>query len=382
MRDPRILSRAAQRKISLALFLVPAFYGLMLLITAACFAVAGAMGYFAVRLFLHTHALVLIWILPVPIIAMLWSAFILLQATVMSFRKPSIFVPAIWINLDREVDVARFLTALCADMRVPVPNNVILHVGTTFSMGRYPTTVLNANPRGFILCLSLPLLSVLTVNELRTIVAHELAHFGGGDLKYKRRVVPVYTAINETIRIMCLIDRDRRKGYFAHLFLQIPIFILCLFGRRYRQLDLSLARELESRADAFSAAVCGRESFVSALRKSTGYGIAFDKVLEQLLDEHRKSKQPLSTAYRTFRKRLKEYQPIAQEALTTEMVEYSDIWDQHPSMIKRIEAIPPYPERYSDHAPALSLFKQYAGYESIAHRFMENEYRIYLDQTR
>lgn len=380
--DPRILSRAAQRKIGFGLLLVPLFYGLLLLLTAACFAAAGALTFLTVHFMIRTHTYILAGTLFVPAIATIYASFLLLRATAMSFRKPSIFIPAIWINPERETDLTRFLTAVCTDMGVPFPNAIVLHVSTSFFMSRYPMSVLNANPRGYILGLSLPLLSALTINELRAIVAHEFAHFSGGDMKYSRRVLPVYTAIGETARLLYEINRQNRYGLIAHLFLQIPMTVLHLFGRQFERLNLSLSREQESRADAVSASICGRESFASAMRKVVGYGFAYNEMFPKIMEELHKSNQPDINAYRTFRKRLKEFQPIAQKGLAMQMVDYSDAWDQHPTLIRRIESLPPYPERYSDHAPALSLFKQYAGYEGIAHRFMENEYRIYLAQTR
>jgi Zn-dependent protease with chaperone function len=301
---------------------------------------------------------------------------------VLSIQKPSSFEPAVWVNTQRETDVARFLTALSTDMGVSPPGAVILHVSTSFFATRYPLSVLNANPRGTTLCISLPLLSVLTVNELRAIVAHEFSHFSGGESRYHRLVRPIYCGIIETNRSLSNLDPGNRHSAFVRFFLLVPIFILRMFGTLFLRLDRSLSREFESRADAASAAVCGWKSASSAMQKVVGYGFAFHETFKANMEEVDRSKEPDVNAYRLFRKRLKEYQPLAQKGLAMQMVDYSDAWEQHPSLIKRFEAIPRYPERYNDHGPALALFKQYTGYETMAHQFMFNEYRIHASSNR
>jgi hypothetical protein len=367
------LSPDARRKVQRGLLLVRAFYALMIALIVGCLAVAGVLGYMAVDLAKEHRTLWVAGALGIATVCVLVGAYYLSATVVLVLKRFPENEPAVWVNFQREPELTSFLTALSKDMGVPVAENVVLHADARCFATRYPTNVLNAKLHGSILCIGLPLLSVLTVNELRAAVARELAHLSGEEEKYNARVKPFHKSIAQAGTLILDFRARRRFNVLARVLLRVPLLILRVFDRLLERLDKDLSIPFEKRVDAIAAAVCGKNTVVSAIRKNVGYESAFFVSFTHIMQELEESTEPDVNLYRTFRMRLGDYKPLAQQKLDSVMMESAGEGESQPNLGRRLEEIPPRPERYNDLRPALALFKQYAGYESLAHRHMFNE---------
>ena len=109
--------------------------------------------------------------------------------------------------------------------------------------------------------LGLPLLNLLSVNQLRAVLAHEFGHFHGGDTKLGPVIYRTRTAISRTIAGLA---RNRS-------ILQIPF---ALYGKMYLRITHGISRQQEYAADALAASVAGTGPLAEGLEEIHRYAPA------------------------------------------------------------------------------------------------------------
>jgi heat shock protein HtpX len=102
--------------------------------------------------------------------------------------------------------------------------------------------------------LGLPLLSLLTVSELRAVLAHEFGHFHGGDTKLGPLIYNTRGAISRTVTGLA---RNRSL-------LQIPF---SLYGKMYLRVTHGISRQQEYAADELAAGAAGSRPLADGLEK-------------------------------------------------------------------------------------------------------------------
>jgi len=110
--------------------------------------------------------------------------------------------------------------------------------------------------------LGLPLMQVLTVSQLRAVLAHEFGHFHGGDTKLGPWVYKTRGAIGRTLMGL--------SGHSA--FLQKPFE---WYGLGFLRLTHAVSRNQELTADALAARVAGAQSLIEGLKRIHGAALAF-----------------------------------------------------------------------------------------------------------
>ncbi|MDZ4858494.1 MAG: M48 family metalloprotease [Candidatus Hydrogenedentes bacterium] len=263
-------------------------------------------------------------------------------------------------------------------MKTRIPDAVILHVGTDCFVTQQRLTVLNANPHGRILCLGLGFMACIKVDELRSILAHEFAHFTGSDLLYSKIVLRAYMGL-ETASVSLSQLSDRTNG-LARVITAVPFFAIVLLMRVnllfLRSIDASIHRAREIRADTLATRICGTRVYTDMLKKIHAYGPLFQLSIMRIAGEIQRSRKPDESCLRVWRKNLKSFESSAQEILSDSMVETTNKWADHPALRERIQRLPEVPDQYHNAQPALSLFRELAAYEKLAGEYLANDYRI------
>jgi len=319
------------------------------------------------------------WFPAVGGLAVLAGAGGIFREMAMFFRAPSSFEPAVWINEKREPELTSFIQDLCRTMGTRIPDYILLHGEAKFFVMQGKLTALNANPRGRVLTLGLPLLGCLTINELRAILSHELAHFTGQDTMYSAFVVRMHHSLqNACAHLWGTAEKLNGLIYLlAVVPLKLPIWTMSFYAYLFTLLGRRIDRGREFRADVLACRVCGQQSMSSGLRKAAAYGMVYGHALPKLLAEVAHSRAPGESALRIFRKNLNNVAPMAKEALKLELDRPEQKWDTHPALKTRIERFPAVEERYTDGVNALTLLKDLKRYETMIGQFYANEYRLY-----
>jgi Zn-dependent protease with chaperone function len=122
--------------------------------------------------------------------------------------------------------------------------------------------------------IGLPLVAVLNVAELRAVLAHEFAHYYGGDTRLGPFVYKTRLAMVRTIQNMAAIGRVMRVAVAQLVYRGVMEILKAYWAVFFRATQL-ISRRQEYRADELACHIAGSEALVSGLRKIHGANAAF-----------------------------------------------------------------------------------------------------------
>ena len=182
--------------------------------------------------------------------------------------------------------------------------------------------------------IGLPLFHLVTINELRSILAHEFGHFYGGDTALGPWIYKTRAAIIRTVMSV---------GQTSQL-LQAPFNS---YAKMFLRVTNAISRQQEFTADALSARVVGRQIAVSGLQKIHRYGVAFQSFFQQEYAPVLNAgfQAPMIQGFERFI-----HSPSISEAISKMYEEQltkqeTNPYDTHPSLKERIAALESLPTR-------------------------------------
>ena len=164
------------------------------------------------------------------------------------------------------------LNTIAAALDEPLPREVYL-VGQVNAFVADRGGIMGFGSRR-VMGIGLPLLSSLTVSEIRAVLAHEFAHYYGGDTKMGPWLYKTQSAM---IRAFRNIGSVRRFGRIPALQLVnlVATFILKWYFILFLRVINFVSRRQEYRADELACLVAGAEPLVQGLRKIHGASMAW-----------------------------------------------------------------------------------------------------------
>jgi heat shock protein HtpX len=125
-----------------------------------------------------------------------------------------------------------------------------------------------------VLGLGLPLLATLNVAQFRAILAHEFAHYYGGDTKLGPLVHRTQTAMIRTFQNMGSVGKTMRVALMQALYM-VVFGILKWYWLLFLRAINAVSRRQEFRADELACIVAGPHAFMSGLRIVHEAGMAW-----------------------------------------------------------------------------------------------------------
>lgn len=125
-----------------------------------------------------------------------------------------------------------------------------------------------------VMAIGLPLLAIMTVSELRAVLAHEFAHYYGGDTRLGPWVYRTRMAMVRTIQNMASIGELMRVAIAAILY-RIVMWLLQGYWKLFFWATQLVSRRQEYRADELACHLAGSQSLVTSLSKLKGATSAF-----------------------------------------------------------------------------------------------------------
>ncbi|WP_165368137.1 M48 family metallopeptidase, partial [Phytoactinopolyspora endophytica] len=191
--------------------------------------------------------------------------------------------------------------------------------------------------------IGMPLLLTMTVDEMRSILAHELGHYSGS---HTRLGAPVYRGRVSLIATVRSLEK--------HPFVQ-KIFVG--YAKFFLRISLAVSRRQELEADEHSVAVAGRSAAASALRKVHGLAPAWGYFLDSYVGLIGPAQARPADLFGGFHALVNN--PVRQRemaAMISEQGERSP-YDSHPALPDRLAAIEKVAETYidPDDRPATTL---------------------------
>jgi Zn-dependent protease with chaperone function len=246
---------------SLAILMVISSYFLVILLSVACvylpyLALSGSTS-------LQFQLIVLFFGGIAIAAAMLWS---LLP------RRDKFEAPG--PSLDRAVHPKLFdeLEAIAAALNEPVPREVCL-LGQVNAFVADRGGIMGFGSRR-VMGIGLPLLSILTVSELRGVLAHEFAHYYSGDTRLGPWVYKTQTTMIRTFENIGKLGSVGRIAVFQMMYLLVNFVLKQYFVFSLRVIH-SVSRRQEYRADELAGLVAGAQPLVDGLRKIHGASLAW-----------------------------------------------------------------------------------------------------------
>lgn len=176
--------------------------------------------------------------------------------------------------------------------------------------------------------LGLPLLQILTVAQLRAVLAHEFGHYHGGDTKLGPWVYKTRAAIERTLQGLA-----KQRTVLLYPFLW--------YGKLFLRVTLAISRRQEFSADELASRVVGSRPLIEGLKAIHGGAIAYAPYwageATPVLDAG--FLPPLAEGFGRFVAAVSIAQAVAQ-SIDRELAEAkADPYDSHPPLRDRMVAV-------------------------------------------
>jgi Zn-dependent protease with chaperone function len=230
--------------------------------------------------------------------------------------------------------------------------------------GRGPWGMFGTKRR--VLTLGLASLRSLTVPELKSILAHEYAHFSHQDTFYSRFIHRVDLSIHTALSGMGA--AGGKLNYVNPFF-----WFLVLYYRAYSLLSAGFSRSREYLADRMACSLYGSNVFTSSLTKVCTEGTLFDSTVYTAIGGMLNEGQAFKNMYEAFA----EYRQGDASSKDREKIrhdlesEQSSFFASHPSHRERLAAAERFPPGHeTDSTPAIQLFENPAALEEELTEFL------------
>jgi Zn-dependent protease with chaperone function len=246
------------------------------------------------------------------------------QACVIGVSLPRAEAPGLWDLVER---VAGRLGAL-------MPQNIVVGLDPNFFVTEADVVCLGGRFSGRTLYCSLPLARILSVEELASVIGHELAHFKGMDTRYSASFYPIYRGTATSLAALQVALGEAGAGSIAVL---PAIAVLGYFLECFGTAERRISRDRELAADRAGAAVTSPATAAAALVKIHAFAGLWNPVqaaAAKVLSEG-KSFVNLSDVYAAAASR--NATPDALDKVAE--VSLSHPTDTHPHLAARLESL-------------------------------------------
>ena len=168
------------------------------------------------------------------------------------------------------------LRSLCTALGIQPPDHILVGIDASFFVTEQSIIANDRKLKGRSLFVSLPLLKQLNGTEADAVLAHEMAHFGGQDTLYSRKISPLLTRYENYLEAL-------QKGGTT-----LPVFYFMNCFRALFEVSLKkLSREREFRADALASQLASPRDLAGALLRIMAYSKYREQVESELFLEQK-----------------------------------------------------------------------------------------------
>lgn len=299
-----------------------------------------------------------------------------LKGIIASIFRKALFVPSIVIDINSIPQLDNLIHDICEKVDTDYPDYVILNATSDFFVMEGAVQTFEGIISGRILCMSYPLLDVLSVSELKSILAHEFAHFSGADTEYSTKVSPIYEGTLATLDSLAK-NLDEDGSSFVDIPNIVPIFCLSTYLSKFHEIHMRISHKMEYRADEIASELFGANTFKDALSKVVGHGGVFDSKFPKQILNSIDSGTPYLDYYEHFNSQIPRLSSAINSYLSAALKEDDDLLHTHPCLKKRLSQLP---EPQPDHAnyqveKAISLLKDTPKYGQLLTQYYTKQIR-------
>jgi Zn-dependent protease with chaperone function/uncharacterized tellurite resistance protein B-like protein len=185
------------------------------------------------------------------------------------------------ISRSDEPEIWKLVDQIAENLDSKIPDHIVVGLEPTFYATAAPIHLLNEGREinGETLYLSLPLMRIFNVAELRAVMGHELGHFSGTDTAYSLKFVPVYAGLSRSIETLAV--ENESLSSIANL---PAIAMLSLMLELFARNERAISQQREFLADKAGVCASSAEALSVALAKMVIYAPIWSKILEDNVD--------------------------------------------------------------------------------------------------
>lgn len=214
-----------------------------------------------------------------------WAIYAVLRAVLGPLRRRASWNEAPQDLLGRELSRAdapglwRWVDGVAAKLNALPPEHIVTGLIGGFFVTSHAMTLRpeDRTITGRILHLPLAFVSLMSRDEVSSIVGHELAHFSGNDTQYSLRLQPLYASMIKNVESFLVTDEEDEIHFLKAPGLSLALFIL----ERLETAENHWRRERELVADSVSCRVVNARTSALALLRS----VALTDVIENLTSQ-------------------------------------------------------------------------------------------------
>jgi Zn-dependent protease with chaperone function len=213
------------------------------------------------------------------------------------------------------------------------PQHIVVGLNPNFFVTEADVQCLNGYLTGRTMYLSLLLCRILTLNEVKAIIGHELAHYKGLDTKFSQNFYPIYRG---TIDSLNALSESTDEGS-STIALLPAFYILAFFLDSFTVAESNVSRERELIADQVSAQVVGHKHMASALLKVHAYSSLWKDLRNAMRIALKKGKQYINVSSLFFDIVTQNVTPDVLHGLDSKQLPHPT--DSHPPLCLRLKAL-------------------------------------------
>lgn len=217
--------------------------------------------------------------------------------------------------------------------------------------------------------IGLPLLELLTVSEMKAVLAHEFGHYHGGDTRLGPWIYKTHSAIGRTLVNLGEVSAMAEELRYEVIAWALIVFKtpFSLFGRLFLRITQAIRRGQERSADALAARTIGSPALVSGLDKLHAGGPTYqafvaDEVAPVVAAGFL---PPLAEGFRHYLSAATGA-GVLDEAVKRARAAAGDPLDSHPPLAERVAEVTRLacPAQDGDARPAIGLLADVAALET------------------
>ena len=309
----------------------------------------------------------------------LWGGICLIWIAFRIMKDEPYLQPGVQITTENGEGLVKLVKEVADAIGSQRPDNIVAGLEPSFFVtGSRVSLADEAEPlQGTTLYVPLTFLRILNLDELRSVIGHEMGHFKGKDTEYSTKFSPAYSRLGSAIGSLA--------GENGTSLVNVPtVAFLVLIHDEFAVVERKIGREREICADQEGARVGSAKGLATALMKFGEYAQLWEgiqiSVIEALNDgisyddlDHR--------YYEIVRSKFSklDFAATRDELLLHEMAHPTDT---HPTLRVRLDALGIEAKHLSreDLAPSnTAVFDLISNYKSIARALTMSEHQMMID---
>jgi len=206
------------------------------------------------------------------------GAITLIFSSLKLMKKQSHSVMGVKLSNSEHPKLFSLIDDIATTLGAIAPNNVVVGLEPNFYVTSANVKILGESKvlKGETLYISLPLARILTIDEMKGIIGHELGHFRGKDTHYSLKFSPIYSGLSHAISSMGVGEGGAIATLPAYAVLS---YILDVFHKNVSEIN----RDREFEADKAASEVAPSSALSSSLLKIGLYSSFWSKLEEQAI---------------------------------------------------------------------------------------------------